>query len=73
MRKVQEVPADILRRIAEEPQALLSVTRTAEEISIVGQCSTEDEAEGEWRCLKIVGPMPFGRQRIRTTMHVQCN
>ena len=60
VRKVQEVPAKVLRRIAEEPQMLLSITRTAEEISIAGQCSPENEAEGEWRCIKIAGPMPFG-------------
>ena len=60
VRQVKEVPADILRRIAEEPQTLLSITRTSEEISIVGQCTAEEEAEGEWRCIKIAGPMPFG-------------
>ncbi|KAI1784971.1 ACT domain-containing protein [Ganoderma leucocontextum] len=59
VRKTQEVPADVLRRIAEEPQTLLSITRTAEEISIVGQCTSENQAEGEWRCIKIAGPMPF--------------
>ena len=60
VRKVQEVPAEVLRRIADEPQTLLSITRTADEISIAGQCSVENEAEGEWRCIKIAGPMPFG-------------
>ena len=44
VRQVKEVPADILRRIAEEPQTLLSITRTSEEISIVGQCTAEEEA-----------------------------
>ncbi|KAM5545196.1 hypothetical protein V8D89_001307 [Ganoderma adspersum] len=58
VRKVQEVPAEVLRRIADEPQMLLSITRTAE-ISIVGQCTSENEAEGEWRCIKIARPMPF--------------
>ncbi|PIL32992.1 hypothetical protein GSI_05110 [Ganoderma sinense ZZ0214-1] len=61
VRKVQELPIDVLRSIAEEPQMLLSITRTANEISIVGQCSgsSENQAEGEWRCIKIAGPMPF--------------
>ena len=60
VRKLQEVPSDVLRRIVDEPQTLLSITRTADEISIAGQCSSENEAEGEWRCIKIAGPMPFG-------------
>ena len=60
VRKVQEVPSDVLLRIVDEPQTLLSITRTADEISIAGQCSPESEAEGEWRCIKIAGPMPFG-------------
>ncbi|EGO30994.1 hypothetical protein SERLADRAFT_455479 [Serpula lacrymans var. lacrymans S7.9] len=37
---------------------LFSVTRTAEEISIVGESATEEG--GDWRCIKIAGPMDFG-------------
>ena len=68
--KVQEVPSDVLRKIINEPQTLLSITRTAEEISIVGQCSSENEAEGEWRCIKIAGPMPFGEQQCHNCAHI---
>ena len=42
--------------------ALLSVTRTAEELSVV--CPSEDapagaQVEGGWRALKLEGPIPF--------------
>lgn len=36
---------------------MLSVTRTSEEVSIVQEGLGE---EGEWRCVKIAGPMAFG-------------
>ena len=39
----------------------LSFTRTEEEISIVGECTpASDQKEGDWRCIKIAGPMDFG-------------
>ena len=69
VRQVQGVPADVLRRIVEEPQMLLSITRTAEEISIVGQSASGNEPEGEWRCIKVVGPMPFGRWNFIYSAH----
>jgi len=34
---------------------LFSITRTREEISIVGEAS----GDGDWRCIKIAGPMEF--------------
>lgn len=36
---------------------LFSLTRTAEEVSIVHQAC---EGEGRWKCIKILGPMDFG-------------
>ena len=69
VRKVDQVPADVLRKLADEPQTLLTITRTAEEISIAGQCTPEDEAEGEWRCIKIAGPMPFGEHTFHHRAH----
>lgn len=42
----------------------LSITRTDEEISIIGECEDDEEhkkADGEWRCIKIAGPMDLGR------------
>ncbi len=40
---------------------MLSVTRTSEEISIVEEVSEGMEGEGEWRCVRIAGPMAFGK------------
>lgn len=37
---------------------LFSLTRTAEEVSIVHEASCE--GEGRWKCIKILGPMDFG-------------
>lgn len=36
---------------------MLSVTRTSEEVSIVQE---GQGGEGEWRCVRIMGPMAFG-------------
>jgi hypothetical protein len=36
---------------------IFSVTRTAEEISVVGEAVGDD---GEWKCIKIAGPLDFG-------------
>ncbi len=41
---------------------LFSVTRTDEEVSIVGECIGPDQ-EGDWRCLRIAGPMEFSESR----------
>lgn len=39
-----------------------SVTRTSEEVSIVGEATEDMPAdEAKWRCIKIAGPMEFGR------------
>jgi len=43
-----------------------SITRTSEEISIVGELTDNPQVQslsggdGEWRCIKIAGPMDFG-------------
>lgn len=54
-----EIPSDALRELSGPKAAsgIISITRTAEEISIV--CEAEKE-EGEWKCIKIAGPMEFG-------------
>lgn len=39
----------------------LSITRTDEEISIIGQCGDNEEHKGDWKCIKIAGPMDLGR------------
>lgn len=59
---VCRLPADAPWPIPARAQSLFSVTRTAQEISIV--CD-EDEAphgarvEAEWSCLEVVGPLDF--------------
>lgn len=54
-----EIPPDVLRELnmSKTTSGIISITRTAEEISIV--CEAEKDA-GEWRCIKIAGPMEFG-------------
>jgi len=50
-----------------------SITRTSEEISIVGEITDNPQiqsltrGDGEWRCIKIAGPMEFGNppRRLR--------
>ncbi|KAG1754929.1 ACT domain-containing protein [Suillus paluster] len=42
---------------AQDNPSIFSITRTREEISIVGEAIGED---GEWKCIKIAGPMEFG-------------
>ena len=45
-----------------EPGGFLSITRTADELSIVApvaDVSTEARAETGWRCLQVVGPLSF--------------
>jgi hypothetical protein len=45
----------------------ISITRTPEEISIVGEVINDPRVlslsggDGEWRCIKIAGPMEFGK------------
>ena len=54
-----EIPSDALRElsVSKATSGIISITRTAEEISVV--CEAEKD-EGEWRCIKIAGPMEFG-------------
>ena len=56
--QTKSIPADILTALAADSAGFLSVTRTAEEWSVVGECV--DGREGTWRCIKIAGPMEFG-------------
>jgi hypothetical protein len=45
-----------------DPGSFLSVTRTADELSIVSlstQVPSDATSEGGWRCLKVEGPLPF--------------
>jgi hypothetical protein len=48
----------------EVPGQFLSITRTKEELSIVGSMSTgsvvPEGAEAKWKCFRVAGPMDFG-------------
>ena len=49
-----------------------SITRTPEEISIVGEVTNDprirklSEGFSDWRCIKIIGPMEFGKPSLLT-------
>ncbi|KAG2156591.1 uncharacterized protein EDB93DRAFT_1326309 [Suillus bovinus] len=53
------VPAAIASGLnaAQHTPGVFSITRTGEEISVVGESVDDD---GEWKCIKIAGPMKFG-------------
>ena len=38
----------------------ISITRTIEEVSVVEEVAGSEGHEGEWKCIKIKGPMDFG-------------
>ena len=44
-----------------------SITRTSEEVSIVGEITSNPQVQslsggiGDWRCIKVAGPMEFGK------------
>jgi hypothetical protein len=58
------IPAPFLEALrSNDSRRFLSITRTAEEISIVGEVSAilpVNADESKWRCIKIAGPMDFG-------------
>ncbi|RPD58044.1 hypothetical protein L226DRAFT_157973 [Lentinus tigrinus ALCF2SS1-7] len=61
VRKVQAVTPDLLLKLSSdsESQEVFSITRTPEEVSVVGQCASDGDPEAKWRCFKIAGPMEF--------------
>ncbi|KAH9925864.1 ACT domain-containing protein [Epithele typhae] len=59
VRQTTEVPNDALARLCADPRAFLSITRTADEWSLVGECADGD-LDGKWMCIKVAGPMDFG-------------
>ena len=57
------IPSEYLESLTNNSKVFVSITRTDEEISIVGEVandSNEPEGEANWRCIKIAGPMDFG-------------
>lgn len=63
----ENIPPEYLKSLTDtNSKGFISITRTDEEISIVGEVViTGDETkfqeeEANWRCIKIAGPMDFG-------------
>jgi len=60
-----ELPENILSLLNE--LGFFSITRASEEISIVGEITDNPRVQslsggfGNWRCIKIAGPMEFGK------------
>lgn len=60
-----ELPEHVLSLL--NGPGFFSITRTREEISIVGEITDNPQVRslsggfGEWRCIKIAGPMEFGK------------
>ncbi len=62
----EAIPETYMRMLTERAPAegrFISLTRTNEEVSIVLECSNAEETDAVWRCIKIAGPMDFGRLR----------
>jgi hypothetical protein len=60
-------PSDVLLAALAAPVSahqFLSITRTHEEISVVGSAGAShavpQDAQAKWRCIKVSGPMDFG-------------
>ena len=66
VRQSPNVPHDVLAALSTDPHPrFLSVTRTAEEWSVVGECADGADLGAKWRCIKVAGPMDFGACRSR--------
>ncbi|TFK84065.1 hypothetical protein K466DRAFT_497294 [Polyporus arcularius HHB13444] len=59
VRKVQAVTPDLLQKLSADTAEVFSITRTPEEVSVAGQCASDEDPEAKWRCFKIAGPMEF--------------
>lgn len=60
----EPIPEPYTRMLTERVTAegrFISLTRTNEEVSIVLECANAEETDAAWRCIKIAGPMDFGR------------
>ncbi|KDQ63252.1 hypothetical protein JAAARDRAFT_120785 [Jaapia argillacea MUCL 33604] len=57
-----QIPEGLLQRLGGQGAGFINITRTDEEISIVGESIPDQEVkyEAKWRCIKITGPMDFG-------------
>ncbi|CAL1694475.1 unnamed protein product [Somion occarium] len=55
----EDIPDSFLEELRNQTGHFVSITRTDEEVSIVGEAQ-QDDTEATWRCIKIAGPMDFG-------------
>jgi hypothetical protein len=64
VRQVKKISPEVLDELRPASSgAFYSVTRTAEEISIVGEAAEgAPAAEAKWRCVRVKGPMDFGER-----------
>lgn len=60
----EKIPQIVIENLLNESGRFISVTRTAEEISVVGEWHDDlpvlYKEAATWRCMKIAGPMDFG-------------
>ncbi|KAF5388518.1 hypothetical protein D9757_004695 [Collybiopsis confluens] len=61
--QLQEIPVSIIDLLQSNNNRFLSLTRTSEEISIVGEWYHDIppafESDACWKCIKVNGPMDF--------------
>ncbi|KAK0208730.1 ACT domain-containing protein [Desarmillaria ectypa] len=61
--KHNEIDGDVLINLTSQPERFFSLTRTAEEVSVVGEIhkdlSQRYYKNSGWRCIRIAGPMEF--------------
>ncbi|KAK0246225.1 ACT domain-containing protein [Armillaria nabsnona] len=61
--KHNEIDGDVLINLTSRPERFFSLTRTAEEVSVVGEIhkdlSQRYHENSGWRCIRIAGPMEF--------------
>ncbi|KAI0785794.1 ACT domain-containing protein [Abortiporus biennis] len=54
------IPVDYLNSLQTNSSKFISITRTNEEISIVGETDDVSDKDASWKCIRIAGPMDFG-------------
>ena len=65
-----DLPETILSLLNGRLTGFFSITRTPEEVSVVGEVTDDprilslSEGVSVWRCIKIAGPMEFGKQSL---------
>ena len=63
------IPASFIGALSSNSGRFLSITRTTDEISIVGEVNDilpVNAEDSKWRCIRIAGPMDFGTKESLT-------